>query len=228
MRSDPIRPNFCENTGGYLWQVAEYLGRSTDDHVNAVELVRPAPPELRHASEVAPKALHPESIVRWSPSVQHATGRPRLIGGRGKRTDYVINPEVGSFVEVDVALYETVTVGIRVRDLPWLRLSGVSYSAPEVLVGMIRHGLVESDESWPHVEPTKALLEPTCSIFQHDDGRWIASNVLTGRVVSINKPAWEFLSECRNGRLFDTSLRGAVSTFVRAGMVRLIAEGTPL
>lgn len=90
MRTDPIRPNFYQGTGGYVWQLAEYLQCGQTDANHTYTLSKSIPPKLPSLLATYPEFLAPFSSVKWSVATHVTQNTPRLIGARGIRSSLVV------------------------------------------------------------------------------------------------------------------------------------------
>ena len=225
MRTDPIRPNFYRGTGGYAWQLAEYLQGDHSSNSGSEPLGKPMPPKLRNALATFPEFLAPDRSVMWSKSARITTNTPRLVGTRGIRSSLVVvaSAEVfGAFRCEDAqALAEGVTVGA----LQGIEINGVLHDAGTLLIALYRHGFIEVDQTFPASPPVSYMVEPTCIVVGAPGIGRVAINQLNGRTIRLSDTSYRIFSQ--ENRLDETpeSLLPNMIHFVEAGMLRLISRG---
>ncbi|SAL21436.1 hypothetical protein AWB71_01062 [Caballeronia peredens] len=223
MRTDPIRPNFYQGTGGYAWQLAEYLQGDQSDGNGNYALCKSTPPELRNPLAPCRAFLAPDRSVRWSSSVRITHDTPRLVGARGIRSSLVVVESAqafGGFRREDArALAEGTTVGA----LPRMEINGVMHDASTLLVALYRHGFIETDEAFPASPPVRYIIEPTCIVTDAPGIGRVAINQLNGRTIRLSETSQEILSLNKLLNEIPEPLHSSIDHFVKAGMLRLIS-----
>ncbi|MCF1441451.1 hypothetical protein ACI2VK_13650 [Ralstonia nicotianae] len=225
MRTDPIRPNFYQGTGGYAWQLAEYLQGDQADGNGSYTLRKSMPPALRNPLATCPEFLAPDSSVRWSKSARITRNTPRLVGARGIRSSLVVVESAqafGGFRHEDVqALAEGTTVGA----LPGMEINGVVHEAGTLLVALYRHGFIETDQAFPASPPVRYMIEPTCIVADAPGIGRVAINQLNGRTIRLSEASQGIFSPDKLLNEIPESLHPNIVHFVEAGMLRLISGG---
>lgn len=226
MTTDPVRLNFYQGTGGYAWQLAEYLlGHHADANDGNVSytLSKSMPPELRNPLATCPECLAPDRSVRWSRSARIAPNTPQLVGTRGKRSSLVVVASAqafGGFRQDDVeALAEGTTVG----ELPRMEINGVVHEACTLLVALYRHGFIETDQIFPASPPARYLIEPTCIVTTASGVGCVAINQLNGRTIRLSETSQRIFSAAQPSAEISEPLPPNIVRFVEAGMLRLIS-----
>ncbi|WP_375626857.1 hypothetical protein [Bartonella sp. MU37NMGALS] len=64
MQQDPIGLNFYHGTGGYVWQLADYIRHDLNENIHTLELQKPTPPIAINSFAVYPRELNPLSRVQ--------------------------------------------------------------------------------------------------------------------------------------------------------------------
>lgn len=223
MRTDPIQPNFYQGTGGYISQLAEYLQGNLVNDNGSYRLSKPMPPKLRSQLVVCPKFLASDRSVRWSNSVCITSNTPQLIGARGMRSSLVVVESAqasGGFSHKDVqALAEGTTVGA----LSNIEINGVAHKADTLLVGLYRHGFIETDEVFPAFHPTYYMIEPTCILPDAPGIGRVAINQLNGRTIRLSEVSQDIFFPDKPLKKIPEPLHQNIITFVEAGMLRLVS-----
>ncbi|WP_226377175.1 MULTISPECIES: hypothetical protein [Burkholderia] len=225
MRTDPIRPNFYQGTGGYAWQLAEYLQGDQADGNGSYTLSKSMPPELRNPLATCPECLAPDRSVRWSKSVRITRNTPRLVGARGIRSSLVVVASAqafGGFRHEDIhALAEGTTVGA----LPSMEINGAVHEAATLLVALYRHGFIETDQEFPASPPVRYMIEPTCIVADAPGIGRVAINQLNGRTIRLSEASRDIFSLGKLLNEIPKSLHPNIIHFAEAGMLRLISGG---
>ncbi|MEE1751535.1 hypothetical protein [Streptomyces sp. SP18CS02] len=227
MKADPLPPRFCQNTGGYLWQIADYLGedRSRSTDTAGAVLARPRRPEPADR-RVWPASLPPDLLVhRAGDTVGHRPAAAVLASADHPRA-VLVNRRAGSFAELPVALADAFDKGVRVGDLDRVEVSGVTAEAPDLVVALLRHGLLASRPVAGLRGPdsgTAYRSEPTAWL-DGRSGRTFVVNRLTGRALRISEGGVSLLEDCRLRPVVPEGVDAAVlDTLTAAGILRPVA-----
>jgi hypothetical protein len=225
MRTDPIRPNYYQGTGGYAWQLAEYLQGHWADGNGSYTLSKSTPPELPNPLATWPECLAPDRSVRWSKSARITRNTPRLVGARGGRSSLVVVESAQAFGEFrpeDVqALEEWTTVGT----LCGMEFNGVMHEAATLLVALCRHGFIETDQTFPASAPVRYTIEPTCIVVDAAGVGRVAINQLSGRTIRLSEASQRIFSRDKPLNEITEPMDPNIVHFVAAGMLRLISGG---
>lgn len=225
MRTDPIRPNFYQGTGGYAWQLAEYLlGQHAEGSVSYA-LSKSMPPEPWNPLATCPEYLAPDSSVRWSGSVRIARNTPQLVGTRGIRSSLVVVERAQAFAGFRHEDVEALAEGTTVAALPCMEINGVVHEARTLLVALYRHGFIETDQVFPASPPVRYLIEPTCVITGARGMGRVVINQLNGRTIRLSETSERLFSPIKPSIEIPESLPANIVHFVKAGMLRLISRG---
>ncbi|VVE55948.1 hypothetical protein PHO31112_05043 [Pandoraea horticolens] len=225
MRTDPIRPNFYRGTGGYAWQLAEYLQSNQADRSGNDPLDKSLPPILQNPLATCPEFLALDRSVRWSRLARITPNTPQLVGARGIRSSLVVVASAqvfGGFRHEDAqALAEGTTVGA----LQGMEINGVVHDAGTLLITLYRHGFVEVGQTFPACPPVSYMIEPTCIVVDAPGVGHVAVNQLNGRTVRLNETSQRIFSQDKLLNEIPESLRPNIIHFVEAGMLRLTSGG---
>ncbi|MGT0196847.1 hypothetical protein ACVHYJ_33065 [Burkholderia pyrrocinia] len=225
MRTDPIRPNFYQGTGGYVWQLAEYLQCSQTDASRDYTLIKSIPPQLPNPLATCPESLAPDSSVRWSAATRITHNIPRLIGPRGVRSSLVVVESAQAFGgfrhENAQALEKKTTVG----SFSDIEINGVIYDAGMILVTLYRHGFIETNQEFPTSPPVRFMIEPTCTIVDAIGIGRVVVNQFNGRTIRLSEVSQRIFFGDNLLENMPESLHPNIVTFVEAGMLRLLSGG---
>ncbi|MDG9703273.1 hypothetical protein [Streptomyces sp. DH37] len=227
MRTDPLPPLFCRNTGGYLWQVADFLSRDhSASYPRGVQLARPRRPEVDGA-RLWPAALPPDLVVRRAEgTARHRPVAPVLTPADGPRA-LLVNRDTGAFAEMPAALADAFEDWVRAGDLGRVEVCGVTAEAGHLLVALLRHGLLTADPA-PAPPPAHRapayLREPTAQLVPRP-GETFCVNRLTGRALRANAEVVRLLQECERTAVVipDVEAGACLATLVTAGILRPVA-----
>ncbi|WP_230947541.1 hypothetical protein [Burkholderia territorii] len=225
MRTDPIRPNFYRGTGGYAWQLAEYLQGGHVQVDSNYTLGKSMPSELRNPLAAYPESLSPDSSVRWARSVRITRGTPRLVGARGIRSSLVVVESAqafGGFRDEDV---QALVEGTTVKAWPNVEINGVLHKTDTLLIALYRHGFIETDQTFPASPPLRYLIEPTCIVSDAPGIGRVAINQLNGRTIRLSEASQRIFSPDTIAEEITETLPPTVAHFAKAGMLRLISGG---
>ncbi|MDN7864541.1 hypothetical protein QZM19_14185 [Burkholderia multivorans] len=225
MRTDPIRPNFYQGTGGYAWQLAEYLQGNHSDANSHYTLGKSMPPELLNPLAAYPAFLARDCWVRWSRSVRVTRDVPRLIGTRGVRSSLVVvegAQAFGGFRDEDV---QALTEGTTVDALPRLEINGVPHETGTLLIALYRHGFIEIDQTFSASPPVRYLIEPTCIVADAPGIGRVAINELNGRTIRLSETSQRLFFLTTPSDKIPEPLHSTIVHFAKAGMLRLISGG---
>lgn len=224
MRTDPIRPNFYQSTGGYAWQLAEYLQCNQADDNRSFNLSKSVPPKLPDPLVSYPEFLAAGSSVRWSAAARITHNTPQIVGARGIRSSLVVvesTQAFGGFRHGDSIVLERGTTAGSLSDI---EINGKAYDAGTLLVTLHRHGFIETDEKFPTSPPTRYMIEPTCALVDAPGIGRVAINQLNGRTIRLSETSQRIFDQDNDLEKIPKPLHASVIIFVEAGMLRLISR----
>ncbi|MFJ2992378.1 hypothetical protein [Pandoraea sp. NPDC087047] len=225
MNADPIRPNFYQGTGGYAWQLAEYLQGVRADGNGSYTLSKSRPPELRNPLATCPEFLAPDRRVRWSKSVRITRNTPQLIGARGIRSSLVVVENTQTFAGFRHEDVQALAQGTTIDALRSLEINGVVHEAGTLLIALYRHGFIETDRTFPKSPALRYMIEPTCIVADAPGIGRVAINQLNGRTIRLSEASQDIFSAGKPLSEIPESLHPNIVHFVKADMLRLISGG---
>lgn len=224
MKRDPVRPNFLENTGAYLWQTAAWLTETQALQEEPAALKRAAPPVLQNAFAVWPSKIPLDSIVQWSLKT-HVAPRPlpSLLSARGTHVAIAVNTSAQSFVEIPISVARKLQSPTAVGALSELADYGCKTSVVDATISLLRHDLLEiiprpSAVLWGIRR--EAFVRMT--VEQHDV--IVATNLLTGRFLHINLETATMIDSLTTPVPVTKPLSRPLRTLVEAGVLRLVGQ----
>lgn len=223
MKCDPLTLNFCEKTGGYTWQIAEYLSRDSNEPFDRIELKVASPPRVASSLPSFPYEVDPSFLVKWSPDVEIVQNAVSLLGRRGSLTNTVIAISNGAFAEFDDDFVQSLRNGVFARSMSQIALSGKPFAARNLLVTLMRHGFVEFDRELPMREPVAFVREQTCCIRKLENDGCIAMNQLNGRALQLGAVEKALLEGADIKTEMPDKLRHISSKLSEAGMLRFLS-----
>ncbi|BDD93447.1 hypothetical protein PanNE5_28870 [Pandoraea sp. NE5] len=226
MRTDPIQPNFYRGTGGYAWQLAEYLQGGHGDENGSYTLCKSIPPQLHNPLAACPEFLQPHHLVRWSRSVRIAHDTPRLVGTRGVRSSLVVVESAQAFGGFRHADVQALVGGTTVGALSGMEVNGVVHEAATLLVALYRHGFIELDEAFPASPAVRYMIEPTCRFADAPGIGRVVINQLNGRTIRLSEASQRIFSLDEQWKAIPESVPLNIANFVEAGMLRLLSGGS--
>ncbi|WP_375702109.1 hypothetical protein [Bartonella sp. AA89HNZF] len=121
MQQDPIGLNFYNGTGGYIWQLADYMLHDLNESIHTLALQKTTPPTAINSFDVYPRELNPLSRVQWAKDVQITRNKPALIGKRQIQPAIVISTKGAAFGGFDFPTFEALREGCLVQSLKQIK-----------------------------------------------------------------------------------------------------------
>ncbi|UTO28913.1 hypothetical protein [Bartonella harrusi] len=222
MQQDPIGLNFYNGTGGYVWQLADYMQHDCHEYIHSLELQKPTPPIAINSLAVYPRELNPLARVQWAKDVQIQKEKPALIGKRQIQPITAVFPTGAAFGGFDFQTSEALREGCVIQSLKKIQLNGSLFSAGILLISLVRHGIIETDQKALSEDNATALLrEPTCFI-THSPIGYLAINQLNGRTIRLNEKTKHFLKRAATPIPIQHPVDNSIKLFVKAGMLRFL------
>ncbi|WP_208439621.1 hypothetical protein [Bartonella grahamii] len=222
MQQDPIGLNFYNGTGGYVWQLADYMRHDCHESSHTLELQKPTPPIAINSFAVYPRELNPLSRVQWAKDVQITRNKPALIGKRQIQPVTVVSTKGAAFGGFDFPTFEVLHEGCLVQSLREIQFNGTLLTSGSLLISLLRHGLIKTDQkAFSENDATALLREPTCIIINSSLGT-LAINQLNGRTIRLHEKTKHLLKQATTPIRIQYPLEDSIKFFVKAGMLRLI------
>ncbi|WP_375610624.1 MULTISPECIES: hypothetical protein [unclassified Bartonella] len=222
MQQDPIGLNFYNGTGGYIWQLADYMLHDLNESIHTLALQKTTPPTAINSFDVYPRELNPLSRVQWAKDVQITRNKPALIGKRQIQPAIVISTKGAAFGGFDFPTFEALREGCLVQSLKEIKLNGCLFDVNSLLISLLRHGLIETNQkAFSKNDATALLREPTCIIIDSSLG-FLAINQLNGRTIRLHEKTKHLLKQATTPMHLQHPLEDSIKFLVKAGMLRLI------
>jgi len=224
MRRDPIRTNFLENTGAYLWQTAAWAAGLHPEGNRPAELKRASPPLLLDAYSTWPSEVALDSIVQWSSNTHiAATTLPPLLSRRGSAVTIAVNAKAKSFIEIPTDVAASLESPTRISDLPQLTDYESVSDVANVAISLVRHGLFEI---FPHFSvPLWGIRrEVFVKVTAGKGDVMFVSNLLTGRFLRVDADTANTIDSLWTPSPVVEPLSNSFRTLVEAGILRLVGE----
>ncbi|WP_375607515.1 hypothetical protein [Bartonella sp. AC142YNZD] len=219
MQQDPIGLNFYNGTGGYVWQLADYMRHDCHESSHTLELQKPTPPIAINSFAVYPSELNPLSHVQWAKDVQIIKNKPALIGKRQIQPAIVISTKGAAFGGFDFPTFEALREGCLVQSLKEIKLNGCFFDVNSLLISLLRHGLIETNQkAFSKNDATALLREPTCIIIDSSLG-FLAINQLNGRTIRLHEKTKHLLKQATTPMHLQHPLEDSIKFLVKAGML---------
>ncbi|WP_375608800.1 MULTISPECIES: hypothetical protein [unclassified Bartonella] len=222
MQQDPIGLNFYNGTGGYIWQLADYMLHDLNESIHTLALQKTTPPTAINSFDVYPRELNPLSRVQWAKDVQITRNKPALIGKRQIQPAIVISTKGAAFGGFDFPTFEALREGCLVQSLKEIKLNGCLFDVNSLLISLLRHGLIETNQkAFSKNDATALLREPTCIIIDSSLG-FLAINQLNGRTIRLHEKTKHLLKQATTPMHLQHPLEDSIKFLVKAEMLRLI------
>ncbi|WP_273789635.1 hypothetical protein [Bartonella sp. ML70XJBT] len=222
MQQDPIGLNFYNGTGGYVWQLADYMLHDCQESSYTLELQKPTPPIVINSFAVYPSKLNPLSRVQWAKDIQIIKNKPALIGKRQIQPITVVSTKSRAFGGFDSLTFAALYDGCSVQFLKEIKLNGCLLDVNNLLISLLRHGLIQTDQqTFSKDDATTLLREPTCRIVNSPLGS-LAINQLNGRTIRLNEKTRPLLQKATTGIHLQHPIEQTATFFIKAGMLRLV------
>ncbi|WP_375637055.1 MULTISPECIES: hypothetical protein [unclassified Bartonella] len=222
MQQDPIGLNFYNRTGGYVWQLADYMLHDLNESIHTLELQKPTPPIAINSFAVYPRELNPLSRVQWAKDVQITRNKPALIGKRQIQPITIVSTKGATFGGFDFPIFEALREGCLVQSLKEIKLNGTLLASGSLLISLLRHGLIETDQkAFSENDATALLRETTCRIIDSPLGT-LAINQLNGRTIRLHEKTKHLLQKAATPMHLQYPLEDSIKFLVKAGMLRLL------
>ncbi|WP_273783685.1 hypothetical protein [Bartonella sp. AU15XJBT] len=222
MQQDPIGLNFYHGTGGYVWQLAETLQHDLNENIHTLALQKPTPPIAINSFTVYPRKLDSLAHVQWEKDVQIIKNKPALIGKRQLQPITVVSIKSRAFGGFDVETFTALHEGCSVQSLKEIKLNGCLFDADNLLISLLRHGLIQTDQQAFSKDHATALLrESTCRIVNSSLGS-LAINQLNGRTIRLNEKTKPLLQKATTEIHLQHPIEQTTTFFIKAGMLRLV------
>lgn len=222
MQQDPIGLNFYHGTGGYVWQLADTMQHDCHENIHTLELQKPTPPIAINSFAVYPRKLAPLTRVQWEKDVQIIKNKPALIGKRQIQPITVVSTKSRAFGGFDLLTFAALYDGCSVQSLKEIKLNGCLFDAENLLISLLRHGLIQTDQQDFSPDHATALVrEPTCRLVNSPLGS-LAINQLNGRTIRLNEKNKPLLQKATTEIHLQRPLEQTATFFIKAGMLRLV------
>ncbi|MCZ2159207.1 hypothetical protein NPX99_08125 [Bartonella sp. 220] len=222
MQQDPIGLNFYNGTGGYVWQLADYMLHNCYESSHTLELQKPIPPIAINSFAVYPLELNPLARIQWAQDVQITRNKPALIGKRQIQSITVVSIKGAAFGGFDFRTFETLRESCLVQSLEEIQFNGSIFTAGSLLISLLRHNLIETDQkAFSQDDATVLLREPTCMIIDSLLGT-LAINQLNGRTIRLHEKTKHLLKQAITPMHIRHPLTDSMKFFIKAGMLRLV------
>ncbi|WP_375642631.1 MULTISPECIES: hypothetical protein [unclassified Bartonella] len=222
MQQDPIGLNFYHGTGGYVWQLADYMQHDLNENIHTLALQKPTPPIAINSFAVYPRTLAPLAHVQWAKNIQIIKNKPALIGKRQIQPITVVSTKSCAFAGFDLPTFAALHEGCSVQSLKEIKLNGYLFEVNSLLISLLRHGLIQTDQKAFSPDHATALLrEPTCRIVNSSLGT-LAINQLNGRTIRLNEKTKPLLQKATTEMHLQHPIEQTTTFFIKAGMLRLI------
>ncbi|WP_375627522.1 hypothetical protein [Bartonella sp. PS17NMGDW] len=222
MQQDPIGLNFYNGTGGYVWQLADTMQHDLNENIHTLELQKPTPPIAINSFAVYPRELNPLSRVQWAKDVQITRNKPALIGKRQIQPVTVVSTKGAAFGGFDFPTFEALREGCLVQSLREIQFYSTLLASGSLLISLLRHGLIETDQkAFSENDATALLREPTCIIIDSSLGS-LAINQLNGRTIRLHEKTKHLLKQATTPIRIQYPLEDSIKFFIKAGMLRLV------
>ncbi|WP_375671302.1 hypothetical protein [Bartonella sp. CL434QHHD] len=222
MQQDPIGLNFYNGTGGYVWQLADYMRHDCHEISHTLELQKPTPPIAINSFAVYPSELNPLSRVQWAKDVQIIKNKPALIGKRQIQPITIVSTKGAAFGGFDFPTFEALRESCHVQSLREIQFNGTLLASGSLLISLLRHGLIETDQkAFSENDATALLREPTCIIIDSSLGS-LAINQLNGRTIRLHEKTKHLLKQATTPMHIQHPIEDSIKFFVKAGMLRLV------
>lgn len=222
MQQDPIGLNFYHGTGGYVWQLAETMHHDLDENIHTLALQKPTPPIAINSFAVYPRKLDSLAQVQWAKDVQVIKNKPALIGKRQIQPITVVSTKSFTFGGFDFLTFTALHEGCSVQSLKEIKLNGCLFDADNLLISLLRHSLIQTDQQTFSQDHAIALLrEPTCRIVNSPLGS-LAINQLNGRTIRLNDKTKPLLLQAETTMHLQHPIEETTIFFIKAGMLRLV------
>ncbi|WP_375696949.1 hypothetical protein [Bartonella sp. AC70YNML] len=219
MQQDPIGLNFYNGTGGYIWQLADYMLHDLNESIHTLALQKTTPPTAINSFDVYPRELNPLSRVQWAKDVQITRNKPALIGKRQIQPAIVISTKGAAFGGFDFPTFEALREGCLVQSLKEIKLNGCFFDVNSLLISLLRHGLIETNQkAFSKNDATALLREPTCIIIDSSLG-FLAINQLNGRTIRLHEKTKHLLKQATTPMHLQHPLEDSIKFLVKAGML---------
>ncbi|WP_273760762.1 hypothetical protein [Bartonella sp. ML70XJBT.G] len=222
MQQDPIGLNFYNGTGGYVWQLADTMQHDLNENIHTLELQKPTPPIAINSFAVYPRKLAPLTHVQWAKDIQIIKNKPALIGKRQIQPITVVSTKSRAFGGFDLLTFAALYDGCSVQSLKEIKLNGCLFDAENLLISLLRHGLIQTDQQDFSPDHATALVrEPTCRLVNSPLGS-LAINQLNGRTIRLNEKTKPLLQKATTEIHLQRPLEQTATFFIKAGMLRLV------
>ncbi|WP_375666315.1 hypothetical protein [Bartonella sp. TT121SHDZB] len=222
MQQDPIGLNFYNGTSGYVWQLADYMRHDCHESSHTLELQKPTPPTAINSFAVYPRELNPLSRVQWAKDVQIIKNKPALIGKRQIQPITIVSTKGAAFGGFDFPTFEALREDCLVQSLREIQFNGTLLASESLLISLLRHGLIKTDQkAFSENDATALLREPTCIIIDSSLGS-LAINQLNGRTIRLHEKTKHLLKQATTPMHIQHPLEDSIKFFVKAGMLRLV------
>ncbi|WP_375616924.1 MULTISPECIES: hypothetical protein [unclassified Bartonella] len=222
MQQDPIGLNFYNGTGGYVWQLADYMRHDCHESSHTLELQKPTPPIAINSFAVYPRELNPLSRVQWAKDVQIIKNKPALIGKRQIQPITIVSTKGATFGGFDFPTFEALRESCLVQSLREIQFNDTLLAPGSLLISLLQHGLIETDQkAFSENDATALLREPTCIIIDSSLGS-LAINQLNGRTIRLHEKTKHLLKQATTPMHIQHPLEDSIKFLVKAGMLRLI------
>ncbi|EJF86870.1 hypothetical protein [Candidatus Bartonella washoeensis] len=160
--------------------------------------------------------------VQWAQDIQITRNKPALIGKRQIQPVTVVSIKGAAFGGFDFSTFETLRKSCLVQSLGEIKFNGFLFTARSLLISLLRHGLIETDQkAFLQDDATALLREPTCIIIDSLLST-LAINQLNERTIRLHEKTKHLLKQAITPMHIQHPLEDSIKFFVKAGMLRLV------
>ncbi|WP_375643749.1 MULTISPECIES: hypothetical protein [unclassified Bartonella] len=222
MQQDPIGLNFYNGTGGYVWQLADYMRHDCHESSHTLELQKPTPPIAINSFAVYPSELNPLSHIQWAKDVQIIKNKPALIGKRQIQPITIVSTKGAAFGGFDFPTFEALRESCLVQSLREIQFNGTLLASGSLLISLLQHG--------SHSNKSTSLFTRSCnrsftranSIIIDSSLDTLAINQLNGRTIQLNEKTNPLLQKATTKMHIQHPIEQTTTFFVKAEiMIRI-------
>ncbi|WP_273788678.1 hypothetical protein [Bartonella grahamii] len=222
MQQDPIGLNFYNGTGGYVWQLADYMRHDLNENIHTFALQKPTPTIAINSFAVYPRKLAPLAHIQWAKDVKIIKNKPALISKRQIQPITVVSTKSRAFAGFDLLTFAALHKSCSVQSLKEIKLNGYLFDVDSLLISLLRHGLIKTDpQAFSENDATALLREPTYIIIDSSLGT-LAINQLNGRTIRLNEKTKPLLQKATTEMHLQHPIEQTTTFFIKAGMLRLV------
>ncbi|WP_244427569.1 hypothetical protein [Bartonella queenslandensis] len=152
--------------------------------------------------------------------------KPALIGKRQIQPITVVSTKSSAFGGFDFLTFTALHEGCSVQSLKEIKLNGCLFDTDNLLISLLRHSLIQTDQQTFLQDYAIALLReptccPTCRIVNSPLGSF-AINQLNGRTIKLNDKTKPLFLQAETAMHLQHPIEETTIFFIKAGMRRLV------